>query len=1047
MTRLHFNAVCGLCAMQLLIGSPAHASEQCNPDFGDKALSWVSNDASTQSRELAKADYAARSFNFRFVGYERLHGRIVQLEAELSRISQAIAALDASPRSDVALAIEREQLSERLLTVLYAQAAVVESLRQQNLAMLPPLDRAEFTRLGLGAVGRETLVASMREIGASSASTLAGRYGIYVQITLDGDGNPQKGQGGASAGMGTTVGSALIQTGNPYAIAAGVVLIIGGFVLEENCRKNWDEQRKRVITAANLLPSKLISDDEQWALVEAAELGEVATYTEHNRKAEVAIEALHGRWKTLFAANAARAGAADAVLTIAKVEQIRADLMRGIDPADIRLQVAITDVAADIGRVNDAIARNRVPVITGCLSEAGISAEEEQIDAVRFARAQFKALRSQGGFASLHQLLDQSDAFAVSADLEIGTSGPTHTGRPCVSGGVSSSLLSKALARSRKGKPASGKLSVGAQSYRSNRSHLTPLSHEKKGASSRTIMPIKIPSLEGRAAALSNTAVMGNFCVAIRDGQTYRCDDGAGGTSYGSGFGNTGNPADDLLSGSNDGSYARDNRRMSNKIDQASQNIQVRIQALQTQVVGAREALPTWTAKNGAALVDMANQTTRADADDTAHEGSFRVASAPLLTRVGKELDAFRAGAADPGAVATLVQAAGEADMSLPDTQRAALPVTVPAIIGITALDVGFGPTSRLPQRQVMRARWKADGAALEVTSRALSEDLLTQADFVALQSGSAGNRVIDELIRDAASLRFAAKGQLGATIAVIERDGSIQRVPLVNPMHVPENALVNVTRKYRNDREHFLTGAAQLDSELGGGTQFAGRRSDILGTARDLYAQAASHFSSGDIAKARAFMAMAIGALDIATRFIPGIDWGRDVYEAATGRDLFSGAKLDTFDRVSAMIGVVTAGVGNDLFAVRGVIKYLDDVSAAKLEKIYEFGQTVDRATEAELHYTRHALDRMKQRFVTKGEIREVLDNHKPFWSAEHHSYTAIGRPSARPERVAVAIDVENKNIVTVIVEDLTDVPFEKLRFEDGIHAGRPRYERIDLD
>lgn len=1050
MTRLCSNAVSILSAWLIAMGSSAHASEECNPDFGDKAQSWVNNDATTQSRELAKADYAARSFNFRLVGYERLHARIAQLVESLSRISQEIAALDASNRTDAALAVEREQLSERLLTGLYIYAGVVESLRQQNSEMLTPLDRAGFTRRGLGAVGRETLVASMREIGASSASTLAGRYGIYVQVTLDENGNPQKGQGGANAGMGTTVGSALIQTGNPYAIAAGVVLIIGGFVLEEKCKKNWDEQRDRVANAASLLPSKLITDDEQWALVEAAERSEVVSFTEHGKKAGAAIDALHSRWKTLFAANAARAGAADAVLTVAKVEKIRKDLAHGIDPAEIRLQVAITEVAADIGRVNDAIARSRVPVITGCLSAAGVAAEEDQIDGVLFARAQFKALRAQGGFAPLYPLLDQSDAFAMAAQREVGTSGPTSTRRLCPKGGAFSELSLTAFARSRDGVPVVN-LDFFAERANPLKTALTRKkagSHRRTAASGRTVLPILAKAFPGQGIAWSDAAVGSSFCVAIRDGGTYRCGDGETGIPYGSGFGDTGNPESDLLAGGNDGSFAKDNRRMSAKIDQASQNIQSRIEEIRTRVSEARLALPTWTANNTAALVQMTDRAIWAEGDDAAHEVIFRTTSAPLLTKVNIELDAFRAGAADPAAVAALVRSAGGADMSLPGTPRTSLPVTVPAITGITALDVGFGPGSSSAARAVMRERWKAEETlAADAAALALSRELLNQAEFAALSSDGASSRIVDELVRDSASIRFAAAGRLGATIAIVRPDGSIGRVPLIDSQQIPENALVNVAHKYRNDREYFQAGAAKLDSELAGGTRFAGRRSEILDTARDLYGRANTSFSSGKIAEARTWISMAIGALDIATRFIPGIDWGRDVYEAVSGRDLFTGAELDTFDRVTAVIGVVSAGISNDVFGIRSVMKGLDDVSAAKLEKIYEFGQTVDRTTEAELRYSAHAVERMEERFVTRAEIREVLDNHTPYWSVEHQSYTAIGSASTRTERIAVAIDVEQSTIKTVIVEKPTDIPFERTRFEEGINLGKPRYERIDLD
>jgi hypothetical protein len=188
----------------------------------------------------------------------------------------------------------------------------------------------------------------------------------------------------------------------------------------------------------------------------------------------------------------------------------------------------------------------------------------------------------------------------------------------------------------------------------------------------------------------------------------------------------------------------------------------------------------------------------------------------------------------------------------------------------------------------------------------------------------------------------------------------------------------------------------------------------------------------------------MAFGALDIATRFIPGIDWGRDVYEAVTGIDLFTGAKLDSYDRVGAVIGVLSAGVGNDVLQVRQVLKRLEDLPTDKLDDVYEFAQTVDRTTP--LTYHPHAVERMAERQITPEEIFEVLDKHTPLWSVEHGSYTAVGHVSTRPERIAVAVRVDERQIRTVMVEKPHD-PFELMRFQEGEHMGMRRYRRIKLD
>ena len=53
--RLALLASAGTISLSLAL--PAQAS--CSPDFGDKAMNWVNNEAGPQSRALAQADYTA----------------------------------------------------------------------------------------------------------------------------------------------------------------------------------------------------------------------------------------------------------------------------------------------------------------------------------------------------------------------------------------------------------------------------------------------------------------------------------------------------------------------------------------------------------------------------------------------------------------------------------------------------------------------------------------------------------------------------------------------------------------------------------------------------------------------------------------------------------------------------------------------------------------------------------------------------------------------------------------------------------------------------
>lgn len=104
-------------------------ADGCKVDFGDKAFDWVSDDAFRQSRELAEAGYRGRAFNYRLVGYERLHGRIRELETSLDEISNRIKSTDVSNDSELSKAITREQTSKMLLTELYNIKSSLEVIR------------------------------------------------------------------------------------------------------------------------------------------------------------------------------------------------------------------------------------------------------------------------------------------------------------------------------------------------------------------------------------------------------------------------------------------------------------------------------------------------------------------------------------------------------------------------------------------------------------------------------------------------------------------------------------------------------------------------------------------------------------------------------------------------------------------------------------------------------------------------------------------------------------------------------------------------------
>ncbi|MBC8285630.1 MAG: pre-toxin TG domain-containing protein [Nitrospinae bacterium] len=141
--------------------------------------------------------------------------------------------------------------------------------------------------------------------------------------------------------------------------------------------------------------------------------------------------------------------------------------------------------------------------------------------------------------------------------------------------------------------------------------------------------------------------------------------------------------------------------------------------------------------------------------------------------------------------------------------------------------------------------------------------------------------------------------------------------------------------------------------------TGFVNIATDSIAASRDYYI--ANAFESGMIAAN-----IAETALDLATSFTPGISWARDFYEAFSGKHLISGAELDSFDRGTAVFGVVTLGLGSKIGKVFKVLpkimkgrtagqavevarKIVDSAGKNRWSKVFDSGFTPKRLLDSE--------------------------------------------------------------------------------------------------
>lgn len=998
-------------------------ADDCSPDFGENALSWVNNKASKQSRDLAITDYNLRSFSYRLVGYERLQDELNQISDDLDAVSESITNLDNSGREDLALAVEREKVSESNIPKLYKISSVLGKTESQYKRISSSIDEKRFLSDGYPVVGRETLIASIREVGESARKTLVERYSFHVRVKFDEEGNPIGAHEVNTAGGDLTNAgmSVMLASKDGFSAVAGFIMVTAGAIIDSECKKKYETQNEKVDQAAKLLSKKLISFEEQWTLIQEIEQKNLVAFQDYSTKIKGYINKLQKRWRTLFKANAARAAVSEKVLTEAKIEQIRNELELGLNPADIRNQIAVIDVADGVKRLNASVARSQIDMIQSCLDSKGLYTEENLRDLIRFSGEQFKAFRNQAGFAELHQMLDRSEVLLEKARTRLQNQSPSVTRRSCSRKGLSSGMNTD--------------LDFQESS----------LFEDYKDIFSFDYSPRQVARPTQRVT-LNKSANLG-FCLMVRNGQVYLCGSQDQGTPYGNEFDNTGDSRRDILLGANDGGLAQDSRQLSRDIEQASLNMDNRIAELSRKSEQVLEGFDSWKTTNSSALNSVVQETSSKLDSDAKAEEDFNSDAEELLTDVQEELDNFLGNVSDPAAIANLIRTVGGADLSLPGISENQVPANSPQIPGISVIETTYGSTTPRAMRYLMQERLRSrDQLNGDINKQDLSNQLLSAVESVNRTTQNNGGVIVDSLLLDAANLRYESQGLLSnPEIAIVNEDGTIVREALADYEDLPENALLNVVRRFQLDQEFYKSASSSLRNSLSFGAPYASRRSEVLGVADSLFARASTSFYDAQrIDEAQAFLSMALGVLDIATNFIPGVDWGRDVYEAVTGKDLFTGEILDDFDRISAVIGVLTAGVGNNGLKVAKVLKKFPDLPTKRKDDIYEFAQTVDSDTLDTLKFTEHARERMSERTINMDDIRNTLDDHTPFWSREHHSYTAVSNTLTGGERIGVAVNVEKQTVSTVM---RMDADVRKLRFDSGSMIGQPRYEEIKLD
>lgn len=150
--------------------------------------------------------------------------------------------------------------------------------------------------------------------------------------------------------------------------------------------------------------------------------------------------------------------------------------------------------------------------------------------------------------------------------------------------------------------------------------------------------------------------------------------------------------------------------------------------------------------------------------------------------------------------------------------------------------------------------------------------------------------------------------------------------IPVVDiPKFTAEKPLINSLLLRRDEVKNLIQ---EMDDHA--------LRSSFVDISTRSITLAGEYYSKDDLENGMIAEGIALAALDVAMSAIPGVGFGRDLYEAVTGRGLLSGQELTPFDRSLSILGVVTFGSAGAVAKVLGVF--------AKLAKGKNAGSTIKK-------------------------------------------------------------------------------------------------------
>jgi hypothetical protein len=1002
--------------------SPAKADDDCNPTTGDQLYGWVHGQAGQKSRALAKADYNTRSLNYMVIAFQNINKRTVQVSSEMDNLEAKFQSEEANnPTDDVGSAVLRSTQATSALNDLFVTRSELDTIEKRHAAVLQEPTQASLLADGQENVGRETLILSFQDMGDTAASTLATKFSISVSITVNDDGsvkdesvNPVQG-GNQYEGAATQLA---IYYGGWYGVAAVAVYELGKFAVKtDECERKVEHQRAVLRQAMLDLPAQLIRPDEQLTLYHDLYRSNLKTFADYSVAQTDMEKALDQRWRTLFALNAAREAAANSILTTAKIDYLRTQYENGGPLKSIFDATGLADTADKVANLNAYLANGQQALLRSCGNVEGFTRAEDQADSLAYSSASIAVFNRRPEYAPLQNLLDTSGRSTQDMTEEAHQIAAHLAANQC-------------------------RNAIRQTEERTVANYAQAHSEVPRAVD----FALPAPRFVVLADASDSPPVPSSYCEVESSGGSYYC--GNGGQPYGSQFSNSsGDPRQDVLDRTDDGGYAADNRKVGGDIAAAEQNINDRINRLNTESGKVGASMKGWVAQNSAALASQEQHADLAITNEKTAMDAFGAQHATALANARQELDAFLNTPQPATTAAGLANHLGTADLALTTIPADSVPPGIPALPGITAAERAFGTTATPLGQAIIREQMKVDrDLVTSPSSKALATRELNYAkNFDASPGGTA---VANALLSDSRALRFFATHQLSTLqLTGMSNSGELYTMTVPGPDAVPSDALSARIQTFLENSDIYDTREASLRAAIGAGAvEDSGRAGQVDSLAQSIYTNANATFYSGDLPDGARMIKLATAVLDVGTRFVPGVNLGRDVYEAFTGKDLFSGDPLDATGRTMAVLGIISLGFEDE---VEGGIQ--------AIRKIADLGEPVERAEEIVaasrsltadgVKMSQHALDEMPidpLGAIDQTEVNDAINQGTHFWDTQNNSLVAFENGVAPGEkRVAAAMDIDAspKTVNTVFRDARDDDTLEKVVWGTN---GRARYIKM---